>query len=143
MIGLALAIPGCGGGAVDWSPGSAVAVLSLDDGTSVTFEGGTCERGSLDSGRDSYHLNVGEPGADGDDAIIGLGVELAGGATVAGDGSGNGVQVDHGGGRWGLASGPSARRFDDDLGGGTVELMGIKTLGEDADPRGGTLQFTC
>lgn len=135
----------CGGGTstADWDPGAASAVLSLDDGTVVTFEGGACERDSLSSGRDSFVLGVGEPGAGGEGVSIGIGLELTGGATFAGDGTGNGVQVDHDGGRWGLAEGPDALRFDDDLSGGTVDLVGIRTLGEDPDPRSGTIEFTC
>jgi hypothetical protein len=68
---------------------------------------------------------------------------LKGGAAVAGDGSGRGVQVDHGGGRWGLAEGPTALRFNDDLTGGTIDVVGVATLGQDPDPRTGTVDFTC
>jgi hypothetical protein len=141
----ALTVVGCGGGSStgDWEPGAARAVLSLDDGTAVTFEAGTCERGSTSTGSDSFVLGVGEIGADGEGVSVRIGLELSGGATFAGDGSGNGVQVDHDGGRWGLAEGPEALRFNDDLTGGTVDLAGIGTLGEDPDPRSGTVDFTC
>jgi hypothetical protein len=145
MVALGLAATGCGGdgSSVEWEAGSAAAVLSLDDGTVVTFEGGTCQRGTTSTGSDSFRLGVGEPGADGEGVLINIGLELSGGATFAGDGSGNGVQVDHAGGRWGLGTGTEALTFDDDLGGGTVDLMGISTLGADADPRSGTVVFTC
>ena len=66
---IALIASGCGddssGG---WEAGAAVADLVLDDGTSATFTGGTCERGKTSSGNDSFRLNVGEPGADGEGA---------------------------------------------------------------------------
>ncbi len=145
VVALALAATGCGGdeSTADWEAGVADALLSLDDGTVVRFEGATCQRGSTSEGSDSFRLSAGELGAGGEGVLIIIGLELTGGATFAGDGSGNGVQVDHAGGRWGLAEGSQALSFDDDLGGGTVDLMGIDTLGNAPDPRSGTVQFTC
>ncbi len=145
VLAMMLLVVGCGGddATAEWRVGSATAELSLDDGSAVTFEGGTCEKGSLSSGNDSFVLSVGEIGANGEGASIRIGLELSGGATFAGDGSGSGVQVDHGGGRWGLAEGSDALRFEDDLSGGMVDLIAIKTLGENPDPRSGALEFTC
>ena len=144
-FGAIVIVAGCGSGdaAAGWEAGAAVATISLDDGTSTTFQGGTCIAGTLEGGRDSFRLEVGEPGGNGEGVLVNLGLDLAGGATVAGDGSGNGVQVDHAGGRWGLAEGPESFRLSDDLSGGTADLMGLRTLGADADPRSGTLEFTC
>lgn len=130
-------------GSPDWSPGAASATLTLDDGIAVSFADGTCEAGTTERGSDSFVLSVGEPGADGEGVLVRIGLDLSGGATMAGDGSGHGVQVDHGGGRWGLAEGSTALRFDDDLTGGTIDVAGVAILGQDPDPREGTITFTC
>lgn len=121
-----------------WETGAATAILEVDGADLAMFSGGTCERGRTSTGSDSFRLKVGEPGKDGEGISVGIGLDLVPGATFPGDGSGNGVQVDHGGRRWGLAAGVDAIAFNDDLSGGSIQVA------DEADKSDiGAVRFTC
>ena len=79
LAGTLLMVAACGDGASppEWEPGAASAAVMLDDGTTVTFTGGTCEAGETSTGSDSFVLRIGEPGADGEGLSVRIGLDLA------------------------------------------------------------------